>query len=159
MPGILTMILPKESIGWKKSNILAWDTKRMKMCGQNPRGLWPLRFWPWDFPRDSIHHDTHSAFTQIVPLHYGTQRIKILRLSLNHKSQGFENGGEPQIWGKVYKSKASVPHFLLRHLPSSPISNFSCSLFSTCSLFLSMGELDSSCSQSRAPTAYLSMPF
>ena len=26
-----------------------------------------LKFWPWDFPRDSIHHDTPSAFPHIVP--------------------------------------------------------------------------------------------
>ena len=27
-----------------------------------------LGFWPWDFPRDSIRHDTPKAFSQIVPL-------------------------------------------------------------------------------------------
>ena len=31
--------------------------------------LRPLVFWSWDFPRDSIHHDTPSAFPHIVPLH------------------------------------------------------------------------------------------
>ena len=35
---------------------------------KNPRGLQPLRFWPWDFPRDSIHHYTPSAFPHIVPV-------------------------------------------------------------------------------------------
>ena len=37
--------------------------------GQNPRGLRPLGFWPWDFPRDFIHHYTPSAFPHIVPVH------------------------------------------------------------------------------------------
>ena len=35
---------------------------------QNPRGLQTLRFWPWDFLRDSIHHSTPSAFPNNVPL-------------------------------------------------------------------------------------------
>ena len=34
-------------------------------------------FWevpqPWDFPRDSIHHDTPSAFPHIVPLNQAVQ--------------------------------------------------------------------------------------
>ena len=25
-------------------------------------------FWPWDFPRDSIHHSTPSAFPNNVPV-------------------------------------------------------------------------------------------
>ena len=36
--------------------------------GQNPWGLRPLRFWPWDLPRHNIHHDTSSAFSNNVPL-------------------------------------------------------------------------------------------
>ena len=38
-----------------------------KSCGPNPWGLRPLWFWPWDFPRDSIHPDTPSAFPHMVP--------------------------------------------------------------------------------------------
>ena len=37
--------------------------------GQNPRGLRPLGFWPWDLPRHNIHHDTSSAFSNNVPLY------------------------------------------------------------------------------------------
>ena len=40
-----------------------------KSRDQSLRGLRPLGFWPWDFPRDSIHHDTPSAFPRIVPLY------------------------------------------------------------------------------------------
>ena len=42
--------------------------------------------------------------------------------------------------------------------PSSPISDFSCSLFSTYSLFLSMGEVDSSCSQTCTNSRNTSIP-
>ena len=35
---------------------------------QNRWGLRPLWFLPWDFPRDSNHHDTPSVFPHIVPL-------------------------------------------------------------------------------------------
>ena len=35
---------------------------------QNPRGLRPLGFWPWDLPRHNIHHGTSSAFLNNVPL-------------------------------------------------------------------------------------------
>ena len=31
------------------------------------QGLWPLGFWPWAFPRDSIHHYTPLYFQHIVP--------------------------------------------------------------------------------------------
>ena len=65
-------------------SLLVWDDKRMKMCGkalgvswwmqslgksrgQNPLGLWPLRFCPWHFPRDSIRHGIPLAFPHIVP--------------------------------------------------------------------------------------------
>ena len=37
--------------------------------GQNPRGLRPLGFWPWDLPRHNIHHGTSSAFSNNVPLY------------------------------------------------------------------------------------------
>ena len=59
-----------------------------KSLGQNQWGQRPLWFWPWDFPRDSIHHDTPSAFPQIVPvdglaraLHWG---LELLVLLLQH---------------------------------------------------------------------------
>ena len=41
-----------------------------KSRGLNHWGLRPLGFWPWDFPRDSIHHDTPLAFPHIVTLVY-----------------------------------------------------------------------------------------
>ena len=31
-------------------------------------GLRSVGFWPWDFPRDYIHHDTTLAFPHIVPI-------------------------------------------------------------------------------------------
>ena len=31
-------------------------------AAKNPRGLRHLGFWPWDLPRDSIHHDTQRLF-------------------------------------------------------------------------------------------------
>ena len=45
-------------------NVVPREVPRPK----NPLGLWPLGFWPWDLPRDSIHHDTPSAFPNNVPL-------------------------------------------------------------------------------------------
>ena len=36
---------------------------------QNPRGLRPLGFWPWDLPRHNIHHDTSKAFSNNVPVY------------------------------------------------------------------------------------------
>ena len=41
-----------------------------RSAAKNPWGLRPLGFWPWDLPRDSIHHDTPTAFPHIVPLLY-----------------------------------------------------------------------------------------
>ena len=36
-------------------NGVPWDVSR-------PKPLGPMaEFWPWDFPRDSIHHDTHCT--------------------------------------------------------------------------------------------------
>ena len=87
--------LPRQSIGWKKSFILAWDAKRMKICGKalgvswwnrvprkvlrpKPSGPAPLGFWPWDLLRHNIHHDTSSAFSNNVPvLHSFIRLIKI----------------------------------------------------------------------------------
>ena len=37
--------------------------------GQNPRGLRPRGFWPWDLPRHNIHHGTSSAFSNNVPVY------------------------------------------------------------------------------------------
>ena len=37
-----------------------------KSRGHNPRGLRHHGFWPWDFPRDSIHHFTPWAFPNNV---------------------------------------------------------------------------------------------
>ena len=77
--------LPRESIGQtqpeRNPSLLVRDAIRMTfhektlevswwmLClkrsrGQNPRGLRPLGFWPWD----NIHHDTSSAFSNNVPL-------------------------------------------------------------------------------------------
>ena len=38
--------------------------------GQKPLVLRPFGFWPWNLPRYSIHHDTHSAFPNNVPLFF-----------------------------------------------------------------------------------------
>ena len=51
-----------------------WDFLMTAFCnyplrkshGQNPRGLRPLVFWPWNFSKDSIHHSTPSAFPNNV---------------------------------------------------------------------------------------------
>ena len=68
----------------RNPSLLVRDDARMKMCGKalgvswwmqslgksrgrNPLGLWPLRFCPWHFPRDSIRHGTPLAFPHIVP--------------------------------------------------------------------------------------------
>ena len=85
MPSPFFSGVPRETIGKRNPSLLVRDDKRMKMCrkalgvswwmeslgkslGQKPLGLWPLWFWPWDFPRDSIHHYTPSAFRHIVLL-------------------------------------------------------------------------------------------
>ena len=47
--------------------------KPWRYHGQNPRGLRPLGFWPWDLPRHNIHHDTSSAFSNNIPM-YSVQR-------------------------------------------------------------------------------------
>ena len=70
----------------RNPSLIVRDYKRIKMRGKtlgvswwmeflkkslgpkNTRGLRPLGFWPWDFPRDSIHHYTHSTLSHIVPL-------------------------------------------------------------------------------------------
>ena len=60
--------MPKEWKSVEKPWVYHGEMESLgKSHGQNPCGLRPLGFWPWDFPRDSIHHDTPSAFPQIVP--------------------------------------------------------------------------------------------
>ena len=41
-----------------------------KSLGKKPQALRPLRFGPWDFPRDSIHHDTPLSLPHIVPIYF-----------------------------------------------------------------------------------------
>ena len=53
-----------KSLGCIMVNGVPWEVLWLK-----PSGLRLLRFWPWDFPRDSIHHDTPSAFPHIVPVY------------------------------------------------------------------------------------------
>ena len=53
---------------WKYVEKSWWMESLRKSLSQNPWGLRPLGFWPWDCPRDSIHHDTPSAFPHIVPV-------------------------------------------------------------------------------------------
>ena len=36
------------------------------LSAKNPWNLRPLGFWPWDLIRNSIHHDTPSAFPNNV---------------------------------------------------------------------------------------------
>ena len=67
----------------KNPSLLVRDDARLKMCGkalgvswwmqslgesrdQNPWGLWPIRFCPCHFPRDSLQHGTPLAFPNIV---------------------------------------------------------------------------------------------
>ena len=38
-------------------------------AAKNPWGLWPSGFWPCVLPTHSIHHDTPSAFPNIIPLY------------------------------------------------------------------------------------------
>ena len=52
----------------KAQRVSWWIESLGKSCGQNPWGVRPLGDWPWDVPRDSIHHDTPLAFPHIVPL-------------------------------------------------------------------------------------------
>ena len=69
--------IPYSSWGCHKNETL-WKSLGCNMVNGVPRkvprpkpfGPWPLGFWPWDFPRDSIHHDTPSAFPQIIPLSF-----------------------------------------------------------------------------------------
>ena len=42
----------------------------------------PLGFWPWDFPRDSIHHYTPLALPHIVPLWH--KKIALVRRESQH---------------------------------------------------------------------------
>ena len=87
--GIMSNGLPRESIGQtqpgRNPSLLVWDAIKITfyekktlevswwmLClgrsrGQNPWGLRPLGFWPWDLPRHNIHHDTSSAFSNNVP--------------------------------------------------------------------------------------------
>ena len=73
---------PKDTIGWKKplsSSPGWWKNENVldslggimvnRVFWEVP---WPktLGFWPWDLPRDSIHHDTPLAFPHIFPLPY-----------------------------------------------------------------------------------------
>ena len=85
----MTMILPRESIGqtqpernpsWlvrvaiimtlyeKALEVSWWMLCLVRSRDQNPWGLRPLGFWPWDLPRHNIHHGTSSAFSNNVPL-------------------------------------------------------------------------------------------
>ena len=84
MPSPFSTGFPRGTIEKRNPSLLVRDDKRMKMCGKalgvswwmqslgksrgrNPLGLWPLRFCPWHFPRDSIRHGTPLAFPHIVP--------------------------------------------------------------------------------------------
>ena len=51
--------------------VSCWIESLRKSHWQHPWGLQPLGYCPCDFPRDSIHHDTPSAFLHIVPLYTG----------------------------------------------------------------------------------------
>ena len=79
---ILTMILPRKS-----------KMKKEWTCVEKPwvyHGKWnpsgvprqkTLGFWPWVFPRDSIHHDTPSAFPHIRSREWscdGTKQTKTI---------------------------------------------------------------------------------
>ena len=69
----------------RNPSLLVWDDQRMTLYGKalgvgwwmeslgkvlQPKASGPaaLGFWPWDFPRDSIHHSSPSAFPNNVPL-------------------------------------------------------------------------------------------
>ena len=56
--------------------------------GQNPGGLRPLGFWPWDLPRHSIHHNTPSAFRNNVPELLITEQVQSkCHSQLTHQSK------------------------------------------------------------------------
>ena len=57
----VTMCGKAEGVSW-------WMESLGKSQGKNPRGRRPQGFWPWDFPRDFIHHDTPNAFPHIFIL-------------------------------------------------------------------------------------------
>ena len=53
--------------------------------GQNPPGLRPLGFWPWDLPTHNIHHDTSSAFSNNVPLSSNRALLYFTVLSISQE--------------------------------------------------------------------------
>ena len=56
------------SPGWSKNDII-WKSLGCRVVNGVPKGS-PAAFgsWPWDFPKDSIHHSTTSAFPNNVPV-------------------------------------------------------------------------------------------
>ena len=70
--------------------------------GQNPRGLRPLGFWPWDLPRHNIHHGTSSAFSNNVPLY---------TVNCTHCTR---HAAQCYLYGAHYIQPAA--HITLRHM-------------------------------------------
>ena len=55
------------SLGWPKDDII-WKSLVCRVVNGVPRGSPAAKSWPWDFPRDSIHHSTPSPFPNKVPV-------------------------------------------------------------------------------------------
>ena len=72
----LTMILPRNSIGWRKFHILARDAKRMKMCGKSLGVSWWIDSLENSLAKTlgacGLGTSQGTPFTMILPLLFHT---------------------------------------------------------------------------------------